>query len=157
VSFVSFLLCFFLLTFALHTLSFSFSLSDKNHLRVSVSKREKMVNMMEWQKQQVQNGNVEAMYVKVMTDEQLETLRKQIAVYATICEQLVEMHKTLSAQQDLAGTICFFLFSNYYLIINSLKFLYYFAFELLFKIGKFLYICTKPPSSLCFDLLALQF
>lgn len=67
-----------------------------------------MVNMMEWQKQQVQNGNVEAMYVKVMTDEQLETLRKQIAVYATICEQLVEMHKTLSAQQDLAGTFCFF-------------------------------------------------
>ncbi|KAL5066756.1 hypothetical protein RYX36_017643 [Vicia faba] len=61
-----------------------------------------MVNMMEWQKQ-VQNGNVDAMYVKVMTDEQLETLRKQIAVYATICEQLVEMHKTLSAQQDLAG------------------------------------------------------
>jgi hypothetical protein len=64
-----------------------------------------MVNMMEWQKQQVQNGNVDAMYVKVMTDEQLETLRKQIAVYATICEQLVQMHKTLSAQQDLAGTI----------------------------------------------------
>ncbi|CAJ2631025.1 unnamed protein product [Trifolium pratense] len=62
-----------------------------------------MVNMMEWQKQQVQNGNVDAMYVKVMTDEQLETLRKQIAVYATICEQLVQMHKTLSAQQDLAG------------------------------------------------------
>ncbi|XP_031269273.1 WUSCHEL-related homeobox 13 [Pistacia vera] len=44
-----------------------------------------------------------AMYVKVMTDEQLETLRKQIAVYATICDQLVEMHKSLSAQQDLAG------------------------------------------------------
>ncbi|XP_071724424.1 WUSCHEL-related homeobox 13 [Rutidosis leptorrhynchoides] len=43
------------------------------------------------------------MYVKVMTDEQLETLRKQIAVYSTICEQLVEMHKTLTAQQDLAG------------------------------------------------------
>lgn len=41
--------------------------------------------------------------MKVMTDEQLETLRKQIAVYATICEQLVEMHKSLSAQQDLAG------------------------------------------------------
>ncbi|EEF40710.1 WUSCHEL-related homeobox 13 isoform X2 [Ricinus communis] len=52
------------------------------------------------------NGNVNGngmLYVKVMTDEQLETLRKQIAVYATICEQLVEMHKTLSAQQDLAG------------------------------------------------------
>ncbi|KAF2291689.1 hypothetical protein GH714_028141 [Hevea brasiliensis] len=49
------------------------------------------------------NGNGGMLYVKVMTDEQLETLRKQIAVYATICEQLVEMHKTLSAQQDLAG------------------------------------------------------
>ncbi|KAI4331356.1 hypothetical protein MLD38_029548 [Melastoma candidum] len=45
-------------------------------------------------------------YVKVMTDEQLETLRKQIAVYASICEQLVEMHKNLTAQQDLAGFVC---------------------------------------------------
>ncbi|KAK3224285.1 hypothetical protein Dsin_011310 [Dipteronia sinensis] len=43
------------------------------------------------------------MYMKVMTDEQLETLRKQIAIYATICEQLVEMHKSFSAQQDLSG------------------------------------------------------
>ncbi|KAJ8764179.1 hypothetical protein K2173_005104 [Erythroxylum novogranatense] len=49
------------------------------------------------------NGNGGMLYVKVMTDEQLETLRKQIAIYATICEQLVEMHKTLSAQQDFAG------------------------------------------------------
>ncbi|XP_038722367.1 WUSCHEL-related homeobox 13-like isoform X1 [Tripterygium wilfordii] len=48
-------------------------------------------------------GGGGVMYVKVMTDEQLETLRKQIAFYATICEQLVEMHKTLTAQQDLAG------------------------------------------------------
>ncbi|XP_021908310.1 WUSCHEL-related homeobox 13 [Carica papaya] len=48
------------------------------------------------------NGNG-VMYVKVMTDEQLETLRKQIAMYASICEQLVEMHKNLTAQQDLAG------------------------------------------------------
>jgi hypothetical protein len=39
---------------------------------------------MEWQKQQIQNGNVDAIYVKVMTNEQLETLRKQIAIYATI-------------------------------------------------------------------------
>ncbi|KAL1336738.1 hypothetical protein HN51_031136 [Arachis hypogaea] len=69
-----------------------------------------MVNAMEWPKQQQQNQNQqrnviagEIMYVKVMTDEQLETLRKQIAVYATICEKLIEMHKTLSAQQDLAG------------------------------------------------------
>ncbi|KAJ8771097.1 hypothetical protein K2173_023422 [Erythroxylum novogranatense] len=49
------------------------------------------------------NANGGMLYVKVMTDDQLETLRKQIAIYATICEQLVEMHKTLSAQQDLAG------------------------------------------------------
>ncbi|KAK8955710.1 WUSCHEL-related homeobox 8 [Platanthera guangdongensis] len=40
------------------------------------------------------------LYVKVMTDEQMEVLRRQIAVYATICEQLVEMHKVVSAQQD---------------------------------------------------------
>ncbi|CAI0421819.1 unnamed protein product [Linum tenue] len=46
-------------------------------------------------------GNM--LYVKVMTDDQLQTLRKQIAVYATICEQLVDMHKTLSAHQDLAA------------------------------------------------------
>ncbi|RDX62440.1 WUSCHEL-related homeobox 8, partial [Mucuna pruriens] len=71
-----------------------------------------MVNVVELQKQLQrlqQSGNVsvdangELMYVKVMTDEQLETLRKQIAVYATICDQLIEMHTTLSTQQDLAG------------------------------------------------------
>ncbi|XP_054804758.1 WUSCHEL-related homeobox 8-like [Prosopis cineraria] len=67
-----------------------------------------MVNLMEWQKQQqptanANNGNGGMMYVKVMTDDQLETLRQQIAVYTSICEQLVEMHKTLTAQQDLAG------------------------------------------------------
>ncbi|RWW23332.1 hypothetical protein GW17_00012428, partial [Ensete ventricosum] len=37
---------------------------------------------------------------KVMTDEQMEVLRKQIAAYATICEQLVEMHRAIAAQQD---------------------------------------------------------
>ncbi|KAG6783577.1 hypothetical protein POTOM_009233 [Populus tomentosa] len=52
-----------------------------------------------------QNGG--GLGVKVMTDEQMEMLRKQISVYATICEQLVEMHKAVSAQQDFAG---FFLF-----------------------------------------------
>ncbi|KAJ7944049.1 WUSCHEL-related homeobox like [Quillaja saponaria] len=75
-----------------------------------------VANMLEWEKQQqlhqreeLRGGNVNGngggglMYVKVMTDEQLETLRKQISVYASICEQLVEMHKTLSAHQDLAG------------------------------------------------------
>lgn len=77
---------------------------------------------MEWEKQQQQvsetaqqgegasgvgvpGGGSGVPYVKVMTDEQLETLRKQIAIYASICEQLVEMHKTLTAQQDLAGNI----------------------------------------------------
>ncbi|XP_028215284.1 WUSCHEL-related homeobox 8-like [Glycine soja] len=32
-----------------------------------------------------------------------KTLRKQIAVYTTICEQLIEMHKNISSHQDLAG------------------------------------------------------
>ena len=35
---------------------------------------------------------------RAMTDEQLETLRRQISVYSTICNQLVEMHKALMAQ-----------------------------------------------------------
>lgn len=39
---------------------------------------------------------------QVMTDEQLETLRRQISVYATICQQLVEMHKAIMAQQGSA-------------------------------------------------------
>jgi hypothetical protein len=43
-------------------------------------------------------------YVKVMTDEQMEVLRKQISIYATICEQLVEMHRVLTEHQDtIAG------------------------------------------------------
>ncbi|GAB2231954.1 hypothetical protein Drorol1_Dr00010973 [Drosera rotundifolia] len=47
-------------------------------------------------------GGVDAgtVYVKVMTDEQIEILRTQIAVYAAICEQLVELHNSLSAQQQ---------------------------------------------------------
>ncbi|CAH8315003.1 unnamed protein product [Eruca vesicaria subsp. sativa] len=72
--------------------------------------------MMEWDNQQQRNNHnstnlqgidvnggsgLGGMYVKVMTDEQLETLRKQIAIYATICERLVEMHKTLTSQQNL--------------------------------------------------------
>ncbi|XP_042439734.1 WUSCHEL-related homeobox 8-like [Zingiber officinale] len=44
------------------------------------------------------------LYLKVMTDEQMEILRRQIAAYATICEQLVEMHKAVTARRDsLAG------------------------------------------------------
>lgn len=42
---------------------------------------------------------------QVMTDEQMETLRRQISVYATICQQLVEMHKAIMAQQSSASGI----------------------------------------------------
>ncbi|XP_059642148.1 WUSCHEL-related homeobox 8 [Cornus florida] len=71
--------------------------------------------MMEWEKQQQQqqeelllnvnnsSNNNNGMFVKVMTDEQMEVLRKQIAVYATICEELVEMHKSLTSHHDLTG------------------------------------------------------
>ncbi|XP_022975787.1 WUSCHEL-related homeobox 8-like [Cucurbita maxima] len=78
--------------------------------------------MMEWQNQQQQQNQTEqlqmqmqveqlsndadgvgGLYVKVMTDEQMELLRQQISVYASICDQLVEMHKAITAQQDLAG------------------------------------------------------
>jgi hypothetical protein len=45
-------------------------------------------------------------YVKVMTDEQMEVLRKQISIYATICEQLVEVHRALTEHQDsIAGRL----------------------------------------------------
>uniref|UniRef100_A0A804M065 Uncharacterized protein n=2 Tax=Zea mays TaxID=4577 RepID=A0A804M065_MAIZE len=39
-------------------------------------------------------------YVKVMIDKQMEVLRKQISIYATICEQLVEMHRILTEHED---------------------------------------------------------
>nr|QEU57416.1 WUSCHEL-related homeobox 13b [Panax ginseng] len=69
---------------------------------------------MEWENQQQSqhqkqqnheegNTNNNGMFVKVMTDEQMEVLRKQIAVYATICEQLVDLHKSLTSHHDLAG------------------------------------------------------
>ncbi|XP_076922639.1 WUSCHEL-related homeobox 8-like [Bidens hawaiensis] len=51
----------------------------------------------------INNGNGGGMFVKVMTDEQMEVLRKQIAIYATICEQLVDLHKSLTSHHDLAG------------------------------------------------------
>ncbi|KAK3038823.1 hypothetical protein RJ639_028545 [Escallonia herrerae] len=71
---------------------------------------------MEWEKQQQeeehqnhsQNGGGEGAgggeggaMVRVMTDEQMEVLRKQIVAYTVISEQLVEMHKAMTAQQDL--------------------------------------------------------
>lgn len=71
---------------------------------------------MDWEKQQLQQqqqqqqqeegnggGGNNGLFVKVMTDEQMEVLRKQIAVYATICEQLVDLHKSLTSHHDLAG------------------------------------------------------
>lgn len=39
---------------------------------------------------------------QVMTDEQIETLQKQIRAYSTICNQLVEMHKAMSQQHPSA-------------------------------------------------------
>ena len=60
------------------------------------------------------NGNGGVFYVKVMTDAQVEILRKQISVYATICEQLVEMHKSLTSHQDLAGLPLSFLYFSLY-------------------------------------------
>lgn len=81
---------------------------------------------MEWEKQPPQQaeeasggGGGGGMFVKVMTDEQMEVLRKQIAVYATICEQLVELHKSLTSQHDLAGnSIIYCLTINEMLLIN---------------------------------------
>ena len=50
------------------------------------------------------------LYVKVMTDEQMELLRRQISVYTAICEKLVQMHKAISAQHDLSGLSFFFFY-----------------------------------------------
>lgn len=66
---------------------------------------------MERQFQQDGGDTSNGLCVKVMTDEQMELLRKQIAVYAMICEQLVQMHKVFSAQNEIAGLFSFsFLF-----------------------------------------------
>lgn len=60
--------------------------------------------MMQHQQEEDNNGGVGGeLYVKVMTDEQMEILRKQIAAYATICEQLVDMHKSLTSNPHLSG------------------------------------------------------
>ncbi|KAK9135655.1 hypothetical protein Syun_014985 [Stephania yunnanensis] len=60
--------------------------------------------MLEQQQQQQQQQMGKMLYMKVMTEEQMEVLRWQISAYGTICERLVEMHKTMTAQQDLSGT-----------------------------------------------------
>lgn len=54
------------------------------------------------------------LYVQVMTDEQMEVLRRQISVYATICEQLVEMHKAVTAHNDsIAGNLFYLIYPFY--------------------------------------------
>ncbi|CAL5332003.1 unnamed protein product [Camellia sinensis] len=78
---------------------------------VVVSGTDDLPGMMEWNKHDQQQLNYQndggcgggGLYVKVMTDEQMELLRRQISAYATICDQLVEMHKAITSQQDLAG------------------------------------------------------
>ncbi|KAL1810599.1 WUSCHEL-related homeobox 8 isoform X1 [Daucus carota subsp. sativus] len=49
------------------------------------------------------DGDVDGLCMKVMTDEQIEVLRKQISAYATLSQQLAEMHRFFSAQQDLTA------------------------------------------------------
>ncbi|XP_004500857.1 WUSCHEL-related homeobox 8-like isoform X2 [Cicer arietinum] len=49
------------------------------------------------------NSNGGFLYVKVMTDEQMEVLRQQIAVYTSISDHLVQMHKSITSQHDLSG------------------------------------------------------
>jgi len=52
---------------------------------------------------EIQNG---AYSGRVMTEEQMEILRKQIAVYAVICDQLVLLHNSLSSYHPLSsGTL----------------------------------------------------
>ncbi|KAK8512640.1 hypothetical protein V6N13_082825 [Hibiscus sabdariffa] len=53
----------------------------------------------EYLQYQIQNG----VCGKVMTDEQVEELRKQIVAYASISEQLAELHKSMSAHHDFTG------------------------------------------------------
>lgn len=50
-------------------------------------------------------GDLSGLCMKVMTDEQIEVLRKQIAAYATLTQQLADMHKYMAAQQDLTAGI----------------------------------------------------
>ncbi|MBA0610067.1 hypothetical protein Godav_010963 [Gossypium davidsonii] len=53
---------------------------------------------------QIQNG----VCGKVMTDEQVEELRKQIVAYSAISEQLAELHKSMSAHHNFTGSFLFF-------------------------------------------------
>ncbi|KAK4409531.1 WUSCHEL-related homeobox 8 [Sesamum angolense] len=88
---------------------------------------------MEWEKQQPEElngrgggGGGGGGFVKVMTDEQMEVLRKQIAAYAAICEQLVDLHKSLSSQNDLAANLMVLglEFESYVVMIMEMDFSY---------------------------------
>ncbi|RDX99917.1 WUSCHEL-related homeobox 8, partial [Mucuna pruriens] len=72
-------------------------------LNAIVGAKDKGIGEMEAEHHHETSNGIGGLYVKVMTDDQLELLRQQISVYATICEQLVEMHKSVTTQQDLAG------------------------------------------------------
>lgn len=64
--------------------------------------------MMEWQNEAEQVESAQSqnwLNVKVMTDDQMELLRKQISIYATICEQLIEMRKAISVHHDFPGLL----------------------------------------------------
>lgn len=59
--------------------------------------------MIEEMEREIQNG---AYNGRVMTEEQMEILRKQIAVYAVICDQLVLLHNSLSSSHPFSsGTL----------------------------------------------------
>ncbi|KAE8724941.1 WUSCHEL-related homeobox 13 [Hibiscus syriacus] len=65
---------------------------------------------MEWENQEMQQADEDLQYQtqngvcgKVMTDEQVEELRKQIVAYAAISEQLAELHKSISVHHDFTG------------------------------------------------------
>ncbi|MBA0687804.1 hypothetical protein Goari_015309 [Gossypium aridum] len=62
----------------------------------------------EYLQYQIQNG----VCGKVMSDEQVEELKKQIVAYSAISEQLAELHKSMSAHHDFTGSLfsCFFCF-----------------------------------------------
>lgn len=47
-----------------------------------------------------QNGEYDG---RVMTEEQMEILRKQIAMYAVICGQLVSLHESLSSKLPVSS------------------------------------------------------
>ncbi|CAA7020097.1 unnamed protein product [Microthlaspi erraticum] len=49
----------------------------------------------------IQNGEYDGS--RVMTEEQMEVLRKQIAIYAVICEQLAVLHNSLSSFHPLSS------------------------------------------------------